>query len=190
VNTLAEEWRELPGSDNTYQVSSFGRVYSHKKKKFVGSYLTPSGYHRTTLGKKARNGNGGIHVFIARAYLGPRPSEHTVNHINGIKTDNRPQNLEYVTSAENTRHAWRTGLIKRRQLYWDEICCIRALASPPVSRDLVQDLADYFGVSPDSIKSIIYWRCNRDPYPDDHVDPSPRMTGYKLPEALIARGAA
>jgi hypothetical protein len=50
-----------------------------------------------------------IHDLIATAYLGTRPDELCVNHKNGVKTDNRPENLEYVTLAENTRHSMRIG---------------------------------------------------------------------------------
>ena len=46
-----------------------------------------------------------IHRLVAKAFLGPRPPGLETNHINGIKTDNRIENLEYVTHAENMRHA-------------------------------------------------------------------------------------
>jgi len=52
----------------------------------------------------------GVHQLVADAFKGPRPDGLVCNHKNGVKTDNRPQNLEYVTYAENCRHAHRNGL--------------------------------------------------------------------------------
>jgi hypothetical protein len=53
--------------------------------------------------------------LVAEAFLGPKPAGRTVNHKNGEKTDNRPENLEYVTRSENQHHAYETGLQGRGQ---------------------------------------------------------------------------
>jgi hypothetical protein len=53
-----------------------------------------------------------IHRLVAEYFLGE--SEHEVNHKNGNKKDNRVENLEYVTSSENKRHAWDAGIYKHR----------------------------------------------------------------------------
>ena len=53
---------------------------------------------------------GMAHRMIWEHFNGPIPPELQINHINGVKTDNRLQNLELVTQSENTKHAYRTGL--------------------------------------------------------------------------------
>jgi hypothetical protein len=56
-----------------------------------------------------------VHRFIWEYFNGPIPKELQINHINGIKTDNRLGNLELVTHKENIRHAWRIGLYQPRR---------------------------------------------------------------------------
>ena len=51
-----------------------------------------------------------LHNLVATTFLPPRPDGHLVNHKNGVKADNQPQNLEWATSSENVCHAYRTGL--------------------------------------------------------------------------------
>lgn len=46
-----------------------------------------------------------VHVIIARAFLGEKPEGYQVDHINGDKADNRPENLRYVTQKQNLRGA-------------------------------------------------------------------------------------
>jgi hypothetical protein len=48
---------------------------------------------------------------VAEAFLGPIPNGREVNHKNGVKTDNRAGNLEYMTRRENLQHAKRLGLL-------------------------------------------------------------------------------
>ena len=55
-----------------------------------------------------------VHRLVAEAFIGPCPEGLEVNHKNGQKQDNRPENLEYVTTAENLSHARTTGLIDNR----------------------------------------------------------------------------
>src|SRR5690348_7614449 len=51
-----------------------------------------------------------VHRLVWEAVNGPIPDGLQVNHINGVKTDNRITNLELVTGSENTKHAYRLGL--------------------------------------------------------------------------------
>ena len=84
-----------------YQVSSDGKI-RRNGKELKGS-ITPKGYIRVNLqGRKTM-----LHRVIAEAYLGKPKKNYQVNHKNGIKTDNRIENLEWVTPSENLLHAYR-----------------------------------------------------------------------------------
>ena len=84
-------------------------VVPKKAKKLGGKSLTPKGYLRIRLEDKTSF----VHTHIAYAFLGPKPAELQVNHKNGIKTDNRAINLEYVTNYENRQHAVKNNLIAK-----------------------------------------------------------------------------
>jgi hypothetical protein len=66
-----------------------------------------AGYWRVSLGKANPIR---VHSLVMAAFIGPCPPGLVINHKNGIKTDNRLENLEYCTRAENNRHAWFSGL--------------------------------------------------------------------------------
>lgn len=79
-----------------------GEVYARR----VG-YTRKRGYHAVYL---AKNVTQMTQRFIWEAVHGPIPEGMQINHINGIKTDNRLVNLECVTPSGNRQHALRTGL--------------------------------------------------------------------------------
>lgn len=74
--------------------------------KTLGQWYTADGYLRTKLHSKNRN----VHTIVAEVVLGPRPDGLVVNHKDGVKTNNHPDNLEYVTQAENIQHAIEHGM--------------------------------------------------------------------------------
>ncbi len=118
-----EEWRPVVGQC-AYEVSSEGRIRrcapGHRQgvgRGRVGYILRPSvsrfGYYRIELLQFGRRYKLLVHRLVAEAFLGPRPEHLEVNHKNGNKLDNRPDNLEYVTRSQNMLHAFATGLKKR-----------------------------------------------------------------------------
>ena len=108
-----EEWRDVVGWEGLYQVSNLGRVKSsYKGGRILKPLPVRSGYLRVALTFY----DGSIHfITIHRLVLiafSQNMGNMQVNHINGIKTDNRLENLEWVTRSENMRHAYKLGLEK------------------------------------------------------------------------------
>lgn len=90
---------------NKYTVYDNGDIFSHYSNRLLKkTYSSANGYLICGIGY--------IHRIVAACFIGSIPVGYEVNHINGIKTDNRASNLEIVTKSENTKHAYRTGLAK------------------------------------------------------------------------------
>jgi hypothetical protein len=111
-------WKDVLGYEGLYKVSCFGEVKSIARVSRLNDLtLKPSfsswGYYIVKLYKG--NGNAGkktklIHRLVAEAFIDNRKNHSEVNHINGIKTDNRLENLEWCTHSENVKHAFTIGL--------------------------------------------------------------------------------
>jgi predicted DNA-binding protein (UPF0251 family) len=111
MESTVERWSEHPRVKKIL-CSSLGRIINrHTKKEYKGS-LTEDDYLRTTINEDGVAFLVVFHRFIAESFIGI--STLTVNHINGVKTDNRAENLEYLSRADNVRHACKTGLRKNR----------------------------------------------------------------------------
>lgn len=108
--TTGENWRPVVGYEGLYNVSNDGRVQRQGKNKCLKLRLNTGGYPYVTLSQQGKVTTITVHKLVASAFLGPRPANLVVNHKNGIKTDNRLSNLEYVTQKENIGHACELGL--------------------------------------------------------------------------------
>ena len=117
-NLQGEEWRDVIDKDIDYdckyQVSSLGRVRSFKagKVKILKPIFDDKGYSYVGIHKNGKQRKVHVHALAAKAFIPNPESKPFVNHINGIKSDNRVENLEWVTPSENIQHAIKTGLIK------------------------------------------------------------------------------
>lgn len=87
-----------------YFITPSGQVFSKKSNKFLKHCPHPKGYLQVKLYDKYINKNKTIHRLVAETYLENPLNKKEVNHINGIKTDNRVENLEWVTKNENINH--------------------------------------------------------------------------------------
>jgi hypothetical protein len=115
-----EEWRAIPGFEGCYEVSSLGRVKriaagsGTQAGRILSPVLDSAGYivfalSGMRIGRKQSTYKA--HRLTAAAFIGAPPPRLHVNHLDGVKTNNRVGNLEYCTPRENTLHAARLGLM-------------------------------------------------------------------------------
>lgn len=110
-----EIWKEIPGLSSKYgkyKVSSYGRAMNGLGLMML---LRPhyKGYRLIRVIKNGRSTNFQVHRAVALAFIPNPENKEQVNHKNGIKDDNRLENLEWCTNAENNKHARANGLVAK-----------------------------------------------------------------------------
>lgn len=103
MSNIEEIWRDIPGYPN-YMVSDLGRVRNASRNKFIGSVNT-QGYMIADLSHERKNRKFFIHRLVCQSFLDNPEAKPHVNHKNGIRDDNRLENLEWCTHWENLLHA-------------------------------------------------------------------------------------
>ena len=146
-----EEWRSVPSLDGKYAVSNTGRV----------KRISPAGGARVGRIIRTASSSTGylqmgwpsgllVHRLVAEAFHGAPPTSiHEVNHIDGNRQNNRPDNLEWVTPRQNCLHAYR---VLNRQHQQGELSGRAKLTDEAVrfirtSRLPYKELAAMFGVT-------------------------------------------
>lgn len=126
INLPNEKWKDVVLFEGFYMISTLGRLRNFSKEIFCSknnSYsffgakilkkgISFHGYHQHVLTKNKVNSTKKIHRMVAEAFIPNPENKPCVNHINGIKSDNRVENLEWCNHSENALHAHKLGLIK------------------------------------------------------------------------------
>ncbi len=158
-----EKWLPIPGYEGRYCVSDHGNVMS---MSYMGtglpgliSFSLSRGYRSIELQTGPIKKRFTVHRLVMMAFVGPRPNGMHINHIDGVKTNNRRENLEYITPSENQKHSHRIGLQSnvgenhsQAVLNEAKVRSIRRKAKAGMSKHA---LAAEFGVSYSAIHYVI-----------------------------------
>lgn len=103
------DWRETDEAPG-YAVTSDGQVKRIKTGNILSPSKNNSGYLTINTGPKHERSGKSIHRLVARAFVDGYEPGLDVNHINGVKTDNRAENLEWCSRSRNIVHSFEIGL--------------------------------------------------------------------------------
>ena len=152
---IIEVWKDIEGYEGLYQVSNLGRVrgldrmvFNKRGSKTIvnGRILKQKtdryGYKCVCLSKDSKSKHFAVHRLVAQAFIPNPENKPTVNHINEIKDDNRVDNLEWMTVAENNQYGTRNQRMGKTQQ--------RAVIQYTLSNDYI---AKYESIQEASIKT-------------------------------------
>ena len=104
-------WKPIPGFEG-FEASDEGHIRNTHSGKQLKEYQINSGYLIVSC---AGYGNQLVHRLVCMAYHPDGTHDNQVNHINGIPTDNRPENLEFMSLSDNVRDFWNNPIFTEKQ---------------------------------------------------------------------------
>jgi len=110
-----EQWKDIPKYEGVYSASDLGRIMrmgtnKTRKPKIRCQSINHKGYLECSLHKDGIRKKHMSHRLVAMSFIPNPENKPEVNHKKGVKKDNRPTELEWVTAKENSQHSIETGL--------------------------------------------------------------------------------
>lgn len=170
---MTEEWRIIP-SFSLYEASSAGRIRRGGTNRVRALHGNGRGYLKTSLWVRGEEFNCYVHRLVCEAFHGPAPiPKMDAAHANGVRDDNRPDNLRWATRSANNLDRRNTGtapLGERNvlsKLTDDAVREIRkAYSEGPrssggkrVRKGVLAALSEKFGVAPSRITAVARGAC-------------------------------
>jgi len=187
-----ETWKIIP-SYPYYSASSLGKIKRNAgtprcpKDRILKPLNNPRGYFVVGLLRpETKQRPLMIHRLVLEAFCGEAPSDkHQGNHLNGNKTDNRIENLEWVTHAENIQHAYDTGLHGR---YIGENASSAKLTNEQAidilnriaNKEYRKDIAILYGISNKTIDTLVSGKSYA-------YLPRPNMTSKRMGNHILVK---
>jgi len=152
---MNEIWKQY--KDTNYSISNFGNVYSHLTEKLLNPFVDSDGYFQVMLRGSKKAITRRVHRLVAEAFIHNPENKSQVNHIDGNKSNNVLENLEWNTPFENVIHSVELGLSPKGEksylakLSENDVVSIKDLIINGFSN---QELANEFKVDSGTIGQI------------------------------------
>jgi len=165
--------RDIPGYEGLYAVTKDGRVWAHANWLHQGMFLKQvlrGGYRAVHLCNQGKARMKPVHRLVAITFIPNPNSLSQINHKDGVKTNNKVQNLEWCTASHNRKHSWDIGTTvitaafiecarrkaramgtQRRRLSMRQALVIRELSKTVPRRELMK----IYGLSAPSLSELI-----------------------------------
>lgn len=107
--------KDIKNLEGRYAITSCGKVWSYKRKKYLKPMKDKDGYLYVNIRIDGKQKNFKIHRLVAEAYIPNPDGKPQVNHKNEVKTDNYINNLEWATAKENINYGTHNERISDRR---------------------------------------------------------------------------
>lgn len=150
--------KQIPDYPN-YYIEDNGNVYSESYGNYIKPFVHKDGYLIVKFHYNKKNKNYRLHRLLAEAFIPNPKNKPLVNHINGIKSDNRLENLEWCTKSENEIHAFKIGLkrISEKNKMATQERCNKPLIDiyNGIFYDSIKEAANLFGINPSQLSGML-----------------------------------
>lgn len=155
-----DHWKDIPGFEGLYKISISGDVESFRIKRnpqhVILKPVLANGYKRVCLCKDSKVFYKRIHSLVAQTFIPNQNGYPVINHRDGNKLNNDINNLEWCTSADNIRHAVKTGLISTQYGQYSRMSKLTEEQAIYIfnSNETISALSKQYGVSNSTINAI------------------------------------